>query len=127
MRWFVAFFAACAVVGAMGVSAGRARAGINDDFILKRGDANSDGTVDVSDSAYITNWLFSGGSAPPCANQADVNNDGAVNVSDPIYLNNYLFQGGSAPPAPGPFNEDCTTDDYPYPGCDLPPCSITLP
>lgn len=89
---------------------------MDDDDILRRGDANSDSLVDVSDVSFISDYLFQGGPEPPCMNQADVNGDGAVNVSDCSYLTNYLFQGGPAPPAPGPDNTQCT-DTSPYISC----------
>jgi hypothetical protein len=92
-------------------------------IILRRGDANNDQTVNISDANYITNYLFNGGPEPLCMNQADANNDGRVDVSDPTFLLNYLFKGGDEPPAPGPDNTDCAQDDDPYPGCDIDPCS----
>ena len=96
--------------------------GVPDDLILRRGNANSNGTVDQSDATCITNWLFLGGAAPPCLNQADADNSGAVDVSDAVYLLSWLFQGGSEPPAPGPYNTLCTTDNDPHPGCATRPC-----
>lgn len=67
-----------------------------------RGDANGSGRIDISDSQYITNWLFSGGPAPACLDSADSNDDGRIDLSDAIYVNSYLFLGGRAPPAPFP-------------------------
>ena len=95
---------------------------IEDERILHRGDANNDGTVNVSDASFINNYLFYGGPPPPCMNQADANNDGQVNVSDSSFILNWLFNGGPAPPAPGPFNTKCAADDTPYPGCQTNPC-----
>jgi hypothetical protein len=96
---------------------------INDPPILKRGDADSSGTVNITDPSFINNWLFMGGPAPPCMNQADANNDGVVNITDSMYLYNWLFSGGPAPPTPGPYNQSCVEDDAPRPGCLLDPCS----
>ena len=90
--------------------------------LIKRGDANSDDSVDLTDPTYINNWLFLGGPPPPCLNQADANNDGSVTLTDSVYLNNWLFLGGPPPPAPGPNNSTCKADDKPYPGCDTSPC-----
>ena len=90
--------------------------------IIKRGDANNDNSVNVSDASYINSYLYSGGPAPPCLNQADVNNDGSVNVSDSIYLLNWLYSSGNPPPSPGPTNTSCAADDYPYPGCESSSC-----
>lgn len=73
------------------------------DVTFIRGDANFDGKVDLSDSIFLNNYLFKGGSLPSCNDAADANDDGKVDISDGIYLNNYLFLGtGSAPPAPYP-------------------------
>jgi len=91
-------------------------------LIMRRGDANSDGVVNVSDPVFLNSFLFGGGHPPPCMNQADANNDGQVDVSDSVYLLTWLYQGGSAPPAPGPYNSVCTLDDEPYPGCAVNPC-----
>lgn len=62
-----------------------------------RGDANSDGSVTVSDVVYMINYLFKGGLAPVPLPSADLNCDSKVTVSDVVYLINYLFKGGPAP------------------------------
>jgi hypothetical protein len=60
------------------------------------GDANGDGTVDVSDIFYLVNFLFAGGPIP--LGRANVNGgNGAIDVSDVFYLINYLFAGGQPP------------------------------
>src|SRR5262245_46285028 len=69
---------------------------------ILRGDANNSGSVSSADATYITNYLFNGGSPPPCIDQADANDDGTVNVSDSSYIYNFIYMGGSAPPAPYP-------------------------
>jgi len=62
------------------------------------GDANNDGSVNVSDAVFIINYVFSGGPAPYAALACgDANTDGSVNVSDAVYIINYVFSGGSAP------------------------------
>ena len=94
----------------------------DDDRILKRGDVNNDNSVDGSDPMFLNAYLYQGGPAPPCLNQADANNDGSVDGSDSIYLLQWLYNGGPAPPAPGPYNQTCTTDNQPRPGCQN-PCS----
>lgn len=61
------------------------------------GDANSDGSINVSDAVYIINYVFVGGDPPnPLAN-GDVNCDGSVNVSDAVYIINFVFVGGNPP------------------------------
>jgi hypothetical protein len=70
-------------------------------IMFRRGDANDDTSINTTDVIYLSNYLYSGGPAPPCMAQADVNDDGSINATDPIYLSNYLFNGGSAPPPQG--------------------------
>jgi hypothetical protein len=97
--------------------------GVSDDpLLLERGDANSDGVVNLTDAMVINSYLYSGGPAPPCMNQADANDDGVVDGSDAIYLCNWLFCGGMAPPYPGPYNTVCAIDPLPRPGCLVSPC-----
>ena len=99
---------------------------IEDDprIILRRGDANGDYAVNISDPAFICDYLFNGGREPPCMNQADANDDGHVDNSDSAYLYNWLFMGGPEPPPPGPYNETCTLDTEGYISCDTPPCKL---
>jgi hypothetical protein len=71
--------------------------------VLRRGDANSDGSVNISDYIWILNELFLGGMTSACADAADANDDGTENISDALYLLNFLFSGSSPiPSAPGP-------------------------
>jgi len=69
---------------------------------FKRGNSNGDANVDLGDSLYIVNWLFSGGPQPTCMDSCDTNDDGGVDISDCIFLLNYLFVSGPPPAAPGP-------------------------
>jgi hypothetical protein len=77
---------------------------------FKRGDANQDGAVNISDSIFMLSALFQGGPQPGCTDAADAQDDGLFDVSDPVFLNNHLFSGGPAPPAPFP---GCGTDPTP--------------
>jgi Dockerin type I domain len=61
------------------------------------GDANSDGTVNVSDAVHIINYVFVGGEPPDLIASADVNCDGSVNISDAVWIINYIFLGGFPP------------------------------
>jgi Dockerin type I domain len=61
------------------------------------GDANSDGTINVTDAVYIINYIFVGGDAPYPLENAEVNCDGLVNVSDAVWIMNYIFYSGNAP------------------------------
>lgn len=87
---------------------------------FRRGDANGDGPVDISDGVFTLLWLFAGGSTPGCLDAADSDDDGAHALTDAIYTLNYLFRGGPAPPEPGPV--ECGSDAKPL-GCQsYPPC-----
>ncbi len=72
-----------------------------------RGDANSDGVVNITDGVFVLNFLFLGRTTPPCREASDANADGDVNITDGVFLLNFLFAGGPEPPAP--FGE-CGTD-----------------
>ena len=69
---------------------------------FRRGDANSDGTVNIADMVYLLAHLFDAGPGPSCADVADINDDGRVDIADPIFGLEHLFAGGAEPPAPGP-------------------------
>jgi hypothetical protein len=78
---------------------------------FRRGDANSDGNVDVSDAVFILQWLFSGGGPPSCPDAADGNDSGGIDLSDAVYILSSLFLGGCRLPWPGP--EACRADPTP--------------
>ncbi|MCX6832398.1 MAG: dockerin type I repeat-containing protein [candidate division Zixibacteria bacterium] len=65
------------------------------------GDANSDGTIDISDAVFLISYIFSGGAAPgDCRypnGKGDANGDGTVDISDAVHLISYIFSGGPAP------------------------------
>lgn len=61
------------------------------------GDANGDGTVNVTDVVYLISYIFSAGPTPVPLEAADANCDGLINISDVVYLVAYIFGGGSAP------------------------------
>ncbi len=75
-----------------------------------RGDANSDGSVDISDPARIFSYLFLGGAIPTCLDSADANDDGDIDITDGVFLLRYLFNGAGQPPAPGPPGSECGND-----------------
>lgn len=62
----------------------------------------SAGDIDVADLAYLTDYVFKGGSAPPCEEEGNVDgvtgSVGPMDVADIIYLIFYLFKDGPAPP-----------------------------
>jgi len=65
-----------------------------------RGDANGDGTIDVTDVFFLINHLFANGPAPKSTCLGDANGDSNVDVLDVFYLINHLFAAGPAPPPP---------------------------
>jgi hypothetical protein len=71
-----------------------------------RGDANEDGSVNVSDVTTITGYL-SGSWGLNCLDSADVNDDGIISTSDTSYLLNYIYSQG---PTPKPPFSSCDTD-----------------
>ena len=87
-----------------------------------RGDANSDGKVDISDAIRGFMFLFLGASAPLCLDTFDANDDGGIDITDGIHILNDFFREGTGIPAPGPF--ECGMDPTPdrlscreYPHC----------
>jgi hypothetical protein len=87
---------------------------------FRRGEANGDLEVDLSDAIATLGWLFLGGRAPGCLDGADTNDDGEIDISDGVATLGYLFLGDKTPPIPGPRN--CGIDPTSDPlGCESPP------
>jgi hypothetical protein len=68
------------------------------------GDANGDGTVNISDAVFLIAYIFAHGTTPgPCScsgtgnGTGDANADGTVDISDAVFLISYIFSGGAAP------------------------------
>ncbi len=80
----------------------------------KCGDANADGTVNVSDAVRVINYVFAGGLPPDPLACGDANSDGTVNVSDAVRVINYVFAGGLPP-------GDCAPGDPDWGGVDCCP------
>jgi len=91
--------------------------------VFARGDANSDGSINVADVLFTLNYLFDGGETPGCLDAADANDSGTVNLSDALYLLRHVFDllEGSARASPfGVCGTDPNTDDL---SCEsYPPC-----
>jgi hypothetical protein len=66
---------------------------------FRRGDANGDGVLDISDPVGILLHLFAGG-AISCLDAADANDDGALDIADPLALLGHFFSGLPPPPPP---------------------------
>lgn len=67
---------------------------------FRRGDANGDGSLDLSDAVFTLGFLFLGGPTPVCLKSTDADDSGGVDLSDAVYVLNHLFQGGASPPEP---------------------------
>ena len=61
------------------------------------GDANTNGSINISDAVYLIAYIFFGGPAPNPFLAGDANCNGTVNISDAVYLIAYIFSGGPAP------------------------------
>lgn len=61
------------------------------------GDLNLDGTIDVADVVFLTNYIYTSGHVPEPLWVGDTNCDGIVNIADVVCLINYLFIGGPLP------------------------------
>jgi hypothetical protein len=89
--------------------------------LFRRGDANVDGTPDISDGIRILIHLFLEPGLD-CLKAADSNDDGRLDITDSVFLLSYLFLGGQALPDPHPIcGPDATPDDLPcgtYPLCE---------
>lgn len=84
------------------------------DAVFKKGDSNSDGTIDISDALNTLSFLFLGQGKMPCFDAADANDDGAVDISDAVSTLSFLFLGGKEIPAPYPScGPDPTVDSLP--------------
>ncbi|MBI4602423.1 MAG: VCBS repeat-containing protein, partial [Planctomycetes bacterium] len=95
-------------------------------LFFKRGDANLDGKLDLSDATYTLRFLFFGRpESLDCQDAADSNDDGALDISDPVRSLGFLFLG--TVPLPPPF-EECALDPSrdalgcaAFPGCEQAP------
>jgi len=69
--------------------------------LLKRGDANNNGTINLADIVFLVNTVFKSGPAPNPLCLGDVNNTGGnPNLTDIVYLVNFVFKSGAAPNPP---------------------------
>ncbi|MGE4632663.1 MAG: hypothetical protein AAEJ47_06455, partial [Planctomycetota bacterium] len=61
---------------------------------------NADGSVDVADTVYMLEFMFSGGPDGTCSDTLDANDDGLRDISDPIQVLILLFGAGTELPPP---------------------------
>ncbi|MFH1687706.1 MAG: hypothetical protein ABIE70_09320 [bacterium] len=63
-------------------------------------DADPEDLITIADLVYLVNFMFNGGPAPACMEEADVDGNGdGPDIADLIYLNSYMF-GDPQGPAP---------------------------
>lgn len=84
---------------------------------FRRGDANGDKKLDLSDAVATLNFLFTGGTTIACQDAGDSNDSGTLDLSDAVYALQFLFLGGPPVPSPGP--DSCGVDPTED---DLSPC-----
>jgi len=93
---------------------------------FRRGDANGDAKVNITDPIQVLGYLFLGGTRPACFDAADADDNGALELTDAVRVLGYLFLGSGTIPAPGP--DACGADPTPDKagadfGCGYPPGS----
>jgi hypothetical protein len=81
------------------------------DPVFRRGDANSDGCVDIHDAEFILE-VFPAGSFD-CLDAADADDNGVVDQADAITILQFVEQDGPRPP-------------FPYPACGSDPTEDNL-
>jgi hypothetical protein len=80
----------------------RCEARWQDRSFFRRGDADGNAAVQLTDAVSTLNRLFRDGAAPACNDAADTNDDGKIDLTDPINTLNWLFLEGAEPRPPGP-------------------------
>ncbi len=66
----------------------------------KCGDADGNGSFNISDAVRLINYIFAGALAPNPICRGDADGNGSVNISDVVRLINYIFAGAAAPHCP---------------------------
>ena len=80
--------------------------------VFRRGDANVDGDVDVSDVVFTLEALFGTSNALVCLDSSDSNDDGFIDVSDSVATLLALFRSVPIPdPGASSCGADPTTED----------------
>jgi chitodextrinase len=75
-----------------------------------RGDADSNGQLQLTDAVRILNVLFLGVGVISCSDAADADDNGQVQLTDAVRILNVLFLGVGVIPLPGPPSEPCGPD-----------------
>jgi hypothetical protein len=61
------------------------------------GDADGNGSIDISDVVFLIGFIFGGGLPPVPLARGDADCSTEVDISDAVFLISYIFGGGSAP------------------------------
>ncbi len=75
---------------------------------FRRGDADGNGALEITDPINNLSFQFLGTFTPPCMDAADFDDNGKVEITDPIANLSHQFLG-TAPPAP-PGKDTCGPD-----------------
>ncbi len=65
--------------------------------VYVHGDANGDGSVDISDAVYLITYIFGNGAAPNPIQAGDADCSSGIDIADAVYLINYIFREGPDP------------------------------
>jgi hypothetical protein len=86
---------------------------------FRRGDADGNGELEITDGINVLGLFFLGALQPRCLEAADADDNGVVEITDAIRVLGFLFLGGPAPLPPGP--RDCGPDPAGSPdlGCQV--------
>ncbi|MDF1545902.1 MAG: PKD domain-containing protein [bacterium] len=63
-----------------------------------RGDFNHDSVRDITDLTSLVDFMFAGGAAAPCDEEANINGIGDLDITDLTFTVDFMFGGGAAPP-----------------------------
>jgi hypothetical protein len=96
---------------------GQATSGPATTFV--RGDADSNGVIDLTDAIVILVHSFLDPKPLACEAAGDANGDGAIDISDPIVILHFLFLGVIKPEPPFP---SCGADARASASCDSSAC-----
>ena len=77
---------------------------------FKRGDADDNSVLELTDAIRILNFLFLGGEAPSCFDAADADDNGTIELTDAIRILGFLFLGQASPADPLDCGIDPTKD-----------------
>ncbi len=81
---------------------------------FRRGDADMNGSLELTDPITVLNFQFLAGAEPICLDAADGDDSGTLDLTDAIYSLNFQFLAGPRPPDPGP--DVCGPDPTPDAG-----------